>query len=377
MPPVGAAGVPRLVWDVSELGESLLTVLFPHLAGLRLRRVEDTGDAVVISASGRAGQACCPGCGVPSSRVHGGYARTAADGAPDALQVADRWHLRHNLAESAEKTVTRHRGCPEDQPAGDDAVGKDAPDTARLPQPETPGQTETAQVTPDGSLDACGRERRLVTRTRERYGEIRERLDAGQSLAAICRALDLDRKTVQRFARAARVDELLVNAVNRESKLGRFKPCLCQRWNEGITDAAALHAEPQQRGWAGSVKTVRRYVAPFRQALAAPAPGPAVPKTRQITRWLLTRPDRLRPEEQEQLGQITERCPHIQALAGYVTSFAEMMTGRTGRQDLEACALSPVATLSDTGGHGERAHSRLSAWRTELPYRLVAACRSG
>jgi len=84
------------------------------------------------------------------------------------------------------------------------------------------------------------------------------------------------------------------------------------------------------------VKTVRRYVAPFRQALAAPEPGPAVPKTRQITRWLLTRPDRLRPQEQEQLGQITERCPHIQALAGYVTSFAEMMTGRTGSQDLEA-----------------------------------------
>ena len=498
MPPAGAASVPRLVWDVSELGESLLTVLFPHLAGLRLRRVEDTGDAVVISASSRAGQACCPGCGAPSSRVHGGYTRTVADGAaggrpllvalavrrfrclqdqcpavtfaeqagglteryrrrsvpllgmlagfglelagraaarlagtlgiavhpstvlrlvmalpepqvttapeilgvddfalrkghvygtvlvdigtgdavdllpdreaatleswlethpgaqvicrdragayaegardgaPDALQVADRWHLWHNLAESAEKTVTRHRGCLKDQPAGDDAAGKDAPDTAGLPQPEMPGQTEAAQVTPDGSLDACGRERRLVTRTRERYGEIRERLDAGQSLAAICRALDLDRKTVQRFARAASVDELLAGAMNRESKLDRFKPYLCQRWNEGITDAAALHAELQQRGWAGSVKTVRRYVAPFRQALAAPEPGPAVPKTRQITRWLLTRPDRLRPEEQEQLGQITERCPHIQALAGYVTSFAEMMTGRTGSQDLEA-----------------------------------------
>jgi transposase len=61
-----------------------------------------------------------------------------------------------------------------------------------------------------------------------------------------------------------------------------------------------------------------------------------VPKTRQITRWLLTRPDRLREEEQEQLGQITERCPHIQALSGHVSSFAEMMTGRTGSRDLES-----------------------------------------
>ncbi|HEX2745945.1 MAG TPA: hypothetical protein VHN16_16290 [Streptosporangiaceae bacterium] len=169
--------------------------------------------------------------------------------------------------------MTRHRGCLKDQPAGDDAAGTDDPGIAGVPQPETTGREEAAQVAPDGSLDACGRERRLVTRTRERYAEIRQRLDDGQSLAGICRALDLDRKTVQRFARAASVDELLVIAMNRESKLDRFKPYLCQRWNEGITDAAALHAELEQRGWAGSVRTVRRYVAPFRQLAAAPAPG--------------------------------------------------------------------------------------------------------
>jgi transposase-like protein len=173
----------------------------------------------------------------------GAYAEGARDGAPDAIQVADRWHLRHNLAEAAEKTVTRHRGCLKDQPAGDDAAGPDAPGIASLPQPQTPGQAEAAQVALDGSLDACGRERRPVTRTRERHAAIRERLDAGQSLAAICRALNLDRKTVQRFARAASVDELLAGAMNRESKLDPFKQYICQRWNEGITDAAALHAE--------------------------------------------------------------------------------------------------------------------------------------
>jgi len=46
---------------------------------------------------------------------------------------------------------------------------------------------------PDGSLDACGRERRLVGRTRERYAEIRRRLDAGESLSGISRATGLDR----------------------------------------------------------------------------------------------------------------------------------------------------------------------------------------
>jgi len=181
-------------------------MLFPHLRGLRVGQVEDTGDAVVIRACCRAAQAQCPACGAVSSRVHGGYARV-----------------------------------------------------------------------PDGSLDVCGRERQLATRTRERYAEIRERLGAGQPQAAIRRATGLDRRTVQRYARATSAGELLAS-MSRESKLEKFKPYICQRWNQGLTDAAQIHAELQQRGWAGSPQTVRRYVHLLRQAGPAVTPAPAVPK---------------------------------------------------------------------------------------------------
>ncbi len=496
MLPAGAASAAVRVCDVCEQGEALLAVLFPHLSGLRVHRVEDTGEAAVIWASCRTASACCSRCGQESSRVHGGYSRVvtdgaaggrpvlivlgvrrfrclnpscpaatfaeqaggltrwycrrsvpltgmlagfglelagragarvagllgiavhsstilrlvaalpgppvtaapevlgvddfalrkghvygtvlvdigtgkaidllpdreaatveawlkehpgakvicrdragayaeaARDGAPAAIQVADRWHLWHNLAGYAEKTVTRHRACLKDQ-----AADSSAPGAAQQEPPEEEiraGQAEAGQqIPPDESLDACGRERRLVTRTQERYAEIGARLEAGESLSAICRATGLDRKTVQRFARAGSIDELLVKAINRESKLDPFKPWICQRWNEGVTDAAVLHAELQERGWTGSDKTVRRYVAPFRQAAAAPDPAPAVPKTRQITRWLLSRPDHLQPEETAQLDAIKDHCPHISALAGHITSFAEMMTARTGDSALE------------------------------------------
>jgi transposase len=274
-----------------------------------------------------------PGAGIICRDRAGNYAEGARAGAPAAIQVADRWHLWHNLAEYAGKTVAGHRGCLKDQPG--DADGHDVPGPAGTPGQEPPGQAEGGQVPPDGFLDACGRERRLVIRTRQRHAEIHQRLDAGESLSAISRVTGLDRKTVQRFARAGSAGELLGKAASRESKLDAFKPYLHQRWNEGVTDAAALHAELQQRGWPGSEQTVRRYVRPFRQALTAPGPAPAVPKTRQITRWLLTRPDHLQPDEQAQIQAIRARCPHIDALAGHVTAFAEMMTARTGSRDLE------------------------------------------
>ena len=59
-----------------------------------------------------------------------------------------------------------------------------------------------------------------------------------------------------------------------------------------------------------------------------------MPKARQITRWLLSRPASLDPGDQAQLEGIRGRCPHIDALAAHVTSFAEMMTNRTGEQEL-------------------------------------------
>jgi transposase len=181
----------------------------------------------------------------------------------------------------------------------------------------------------------CGRERRLVARTRERHAAICELLADGHSLSAISRTLGLDRQTVQRFAREPDVAKLLVKATSRDSKLDPFKGWINQRWNDGITDAAALHAELQGRGWTGSAQAVRRYVRQFRPLAAAPPPAPAVPKARQITRWLLSRPASLDSGEQAQLDGIRARCPHLDALAAHVTSFAQMMTNRTGEQELQ------------------------------------------
>ena len=174
----------------------------------------------------------------------------------------------------------------------------------------------------------------LAARTRERYADIRARLDAGHSHAEISRATGLVPRTVRRFAQAGSAEELLGGSA-RGSRLDEFKPYLCRRWNEGARDATALHAELQKQGWTGSARTVRRYLAQFREPGTAPAAPPAVPKARQITRLLLTRPDHLEDAEREQLARIRAGCPHIDAFAGHIAAFAEMMDGLTGAAHLD------------------------------------------
>ena len=60
-----------------------------------------------------------------------------------------------------------------------------------------------------------------------------------------------------------------------------------------------------------------------------------MPKARQITKLLLTRPDHQDADEREQLAGIRAQCAHLDALARHVTAFAEMMTGRTGTTALD------------------------------------------
>ena len=67
-------------------------------------------------------------------------------------------------------------------------------------------------------------ESRLGIHTRERYAAVADLRRQGESLSAICRVLSLDRTTVQRFAHASTVDDLLGKATARHSLLDPFKP---------------------------------------------------------------------------------------------------------------------------------------------------------
>lgn len=175
-----------------------------------------------------------PGVQVICRDRAGAYAQGARTGAPEAIQVTDRWHLWHNLAEHVEKAVARHHRCLTERS-----------DPTRAPQPEPAADLD--QVAAQAAADQA-EHGALVERTRHRYEQVQTLRAQGKGIKAIVRELGLARETVRRFARATQVDELLASAHvgSRPSILDAFTEHLHRRWREGCTlGHRTAHRDPR------------------------------------------------------------------------------------------------------------------------------------
>jgi transposase len=257
-----------------------------------------------------------PGTEVICRDRAGTYSDGGTRGAPGAVQVADRWHLWHNLAEAVERAVSRHR---EHLAA---AVRAQEPPAAPPCEPAPPELPRTGRV---------------PSRTRARHADVHRLLAEGRTQAQVTRELGLSRGTVRRFARAASPEELLVNdgTGRQASILDEHAAYLRERWSSGCTNAAQLWAELRDRGYPGGQTYVRQYLARYRGTAAVPAPKPSVPKVRAVTSWIMTSPDQLADADKASLDAILAASPELAAVTASVRAFAAMMNERRGRKLLE------------------------------------------
>ncbi|MEU0946840.1 ISL3 family transposase [Streptomyces canus] len=241
------------------------------------------------------------------------FAEGAAVGAPQAVQVADRWHLWHNLSEAAERAVAQHRRCLS-------TLVPTAPELKPEPDPE---------VAPSGSPWPTGH--RFADRTRARHAAVHALLEAGHSRRSIQRQLGMTWRTVKQLADAAAPEELFTGQwQNRPSVLDDYKPYLDGRWDEGFTNAWKLWEEIVPLGYKGSYQRVRAYLHKKRTSPRPVTARPPSPRT--VAGWILRRPEVLTEPERLQLNTVRTHCPELDALTRHVRSFAVMLTERQGER---------------------------------------------
>lgn len=248
-----------------------------------------------------------PGVEVICRDRAGAYAEGAKQGAPQAIQVADRFHLWQNLGQAVEKTVNTLR--------------VHLPDPAPAPPPSVQAP-ELVQAVP---------EKKIITRMREHHAAVHHLIGQGLSKAAIGRQLDLHPATVRKFANAGSVDELIAKTEQRAHLVDRHIEYLHQRWNAGQRNATQLFREIKARGYTGGELAVQRYLKRFRHGRGhAPTPAPKPPTVREVTTWIMTHPDHLPAENASRLHALRCRVPQLDQLTVHVREFATMLTGLRG-----------------------------------------------
>lgn len=234
------------------------------------------------------------------------YAEGARLGAPDAVQVADRFHLWQNLAKAVERCVARHRSCLQE------------PVVAPVDEQHT--AAESSQ--PDSAM---------ARRRQQHHGLVHDLLAHGAGIRQIARQLGWGRHTVQRYARAATWQEMVVGQKPRPSSLDPFKPYLRRRIGEGCLKATALHREVTTQGFTGGYGIVRAFVEQHRihPDLSTTVKPVSV---REVTGWICRHPDHLVARDAGRLRAILGRCPELAVAVELVRSFATMLTGLRGEQ---------------------------------------------
>ncbi len=196
------------------------------------------------------------------------YTRAATDAAPHAIQVADRWHLLHNVREMAERWLTSVHPRVRRLPPLPGAPPSD------MASPEgTPVRTVLARRDRAFPQTAAKRQQSVVSASRRRaiYDEVRRRHAAGESIMRISRTLGIAHGTVRKYAAAEEFPERAPHRRQR-SILDPYLEHLTRRHAEGCENARQLWREIRDLGYPGTTTQVRRWLQERRQHAAPTTP---------------------------------------------------------------------------------------------------------
>jgi transposase len=276
----------------------------------------------------------------------GAYADGARQGAPNAVQVADRWHLLKNLGETLERLLQRHHPALTETAHTLTQQGR----AAALAEIETScSDPFPAQAPPEEAPLPClnrmqqdqrhRRERRLA-----RYEAVRDLHRQGLGVRAIARQLHIGRRVVRQYLAAPSFPERLPNRP-RQTLLTPYEPYLRMRWEAGCQNAAALWRDLRAQGFTGTESFVRQQVRHWRVTpgqpgrpartnrgtehgrSALPPPVRAVSPRQAV--WLFLRDESdLTSAQRAYRAELLQCCPDIVTALPLVEEFQRVVRSR-------------------------------------------------
>lgn len=253
------------------------------------------------------------------SRDRGGeYATAARQGAPQALQTADRFHLVKNLAEAVQKALAHCGTQLRKERKAMDMM-------AALPSQEPLAPL----VTSDGHPYSAHQTERY-----ERYQQVVTLRAQRMNVKEIAKRVGLGARTVQRWVKQETYVETGYHHQHR-SRYDAYAPYVQQRWAQGCHNIQQLWREIRAQGYPHSDRALRRHL----EALAGKQHG-ALPEASLLDHfsakkavWLFIRSfEDLKEQEQKELFALRQASTVAETIYQLVQEFLGMVHQLQGDQ---------------------------------------------
>ena len=283
-----------------------------------------------------------PSIGVITRDRASAYQEAATSGAPQAIQVADRFHLLVNLTEALQKFFDRQ---VESLRQAADALTQQAQSNQQvyLPDQSTPdadcalpgNQPVTPTITP--ALTA----KQLV------FNQVKELQAKGHSTRSIARQLSVSRTRVTRYMNHEQLPAYSSRVGG--TKFSPFVAFIEQHWSKGNTNRWQLYQLLQTKGYTGSYGNLCKFLSRYADPQSANIQSKPAPISARKAAFLLSRlPQDLSTRQREELSAILAHCPPAASIHGLTTDFATMIRKRKSKsldEWLKKAMDAPVSTL--------------------------------
>jgi len=192
-----------------------------------------------------------PGVELVSRDRGGDYAKGAKQGAPDAKQIADRWHLLKNLSETMQSYFLSK------QPQLKAATTEPTNNSSQEAVPTVPWHTGMTKRQEEKS-------QKYHQERVERYHQIHDLFAKQVDVANIARQVGLSRQGVYIYLQMKQPPQRTRIHQPGRPGLEPYKDYLIRRWNEGCRNAQLLYREIKAVGYTGGSSAVGRFIAPWR-----------------------------------------------------------------------------------------------------------------
>lgn len=246
----------------------------------------------------------------------------ASEGAPQAIQVADRFHVVKNLTEAIQVLLAR---CQAEILAACETEKHDR-DQQKQPvlslvewRPKEPAHVEKVRLARRAGRYA-------------RYQQVVELHTQGKKPQEIAHQLGLSDRTVHRWLASGAFPEARRRR-KRQSLFDVFAPYVLKRWQEGERRGIHLFREIREQGYTGSERSVYRYVETLKQAEVKTSINPTrIRKYSANTAVLLFMrdPQTLEEGEREDVAAFCQASPALSGAYALIQDFRAMLQKREG-----------------------------------------------